>query len=240
MAYKEFTLDDNLTVKIYKRRSARNLRLSVDPKGGVKVSIPTWAPYKTGLEFARSRASWIRQNARVAPVLSHNQAIGKAHRLQFKIDSSKAKPTSRISDNAVTISFPPHIDETDLSVQSLAQKAGLKALRLQAESLLPQRLKVLADKFGFSYNEVSVKDLKSRWGSCDQSKNIVLSLYLMQLPWDLIDYVLLHELTHTEVLRHGPDFWNYMEKILPGTKQLKKRLKAYQPIIDSPSKTFMA
>jgi hypothetical protein len=89
----------------------------------------------------------------------------------------------------------------------------------------------LAQKHGFEYSSVSVKRLKGRWGSCDQHQNIVLNLYLMQLPWELIDYVLLHELTHTRILRHGPDFWAAMQRVLPNVKAIRKEMKQHQPVL---------
>ena len=70
-----------------------------------------------------------------------------------------------------------------------------------------------------------------RWGSCDSKRNIVLNLYLMELPWELIDYVLFHELTHTEVLRHGPDFWSAMKRVLPDVQRRRKAIKSYRPVV---------
>ena len=78
---------------------------------------------------------------------------------------------------------------------------------------------------------MAVKRLKSRWGSCDQHTNIILNIFLMQLPWECIDYVLLHELTHTNVLHHGPDFWLAMTQVLPNVTQLRKAMRDYQPIL---------
>jgi predicted metal-dependent hydrolase len=119
----------------------------------------------------------------------------------------------------------------DEVVQKAASTAGVRALRVQAEQLLPQRLAELARQHDFTYQSVSVRSLKSRWGSCDQKKRIVLNLYLMQLPWQLIDYVLLHELTHTVVLQHGPNFWAAMERIEPRARQLRKMMHTYHPVL---------
>jgi predicted metal-dependent hydrolase len=231
MAYKVFLLDDGKEVKIYKRKKAKNLRLSIDPKGVIKVSIPIWAPYKTGLDFARSRREWISDNHKLKAVLEDNQAIGKAHHLSFVASAERTSVTSRISGSSITVSHPLSIDASDDEVQVVAEKACIRALRQEAEALLPQRLETLANKYGFTYKSCSIKNLKSRWGSCDQSKNIVLSLFLMQMPWELIDYVLMHELTHTNVLRHGPPFWQAMEANLPGSKIYKTKLRAYQPVL---------
>jgi len=231
MAYKVFLLDDSKEVKIYKRKKAKNLRLSIDPKGVIKVSIPIWVPYKTGLDFARSRRAWISANHKLKAVLDDNQAIGKAHHLSFVASAAKSSVTSRVSGTSIIVSHPVSMNPNQDEVQSVAEKACIRALRQEAETLLPQRLESLANKYGFVYKSCSIKNLKSRWGSCDQKKNIVLSLFLMQMPWELIDYVLMHELTHTNVLRHGPPFWQAMETNLPGTKSYKSKLRAYQPVL---------
>jgi predicted metal-dependent hydrolase len=231
MAYKAFLLHDK-PITIYKRRGARSLKLSVAANGQVKVTIPSWTSYKVGLEFAKSKADWIKDQTARPIVLTPNQAVGKAHHLEFIESDIKDKPTSRITNNSITISYPSWLTYTSPEVQLIAQKACSRALRSQAEALLPQRLKTLAEKYGFDYGSISIKQLKGRWGSCDQNKDIVLNLYLMQMPWQLIDYVIVHELTHTKVLRHGPDFWRVMESVMPEAKTLKKQLRAYQPIVN--------
>lgn len=233
MPSKDFILDDGLVVKVYKRKTNRSLRLSILPSGEVRVSMPAWAPYSTGLNFAKSRQAWIRGQHKPAKLLIDGQAIGKAHHLQFIPKPAITKTTSRVYDIAITVSYPASIKLSDPEVQAVAREACVRALRAQAEQLLPQRLASLAASHSFTYSSVQVKRLKGRWGSCDHRSNIVLNLFLMQLPWELIDYVLLHELTHTNVLRHGPDFWAAMETVLPSVKALKKLMRDYQPVLNS-------
>jgi predicted metal-dependent hydrolase len=135
----------------------------------------------------------------------------------------------------VLVSHPGGELAASPAVQRMAEEACVRALRRQAKRLLQQRLAYLAALHGFTYNEVAIKRLKSRWGSCDQHRNIVLNLFLMQLPWELIDYVLLHELTHTRVLRHGPDFWRAMSEVSPAATTLRKDLRAHQPTVNRPA-----
>lgn len=230
MPNKQFTLDSGLTVTIYKRRGNRNLRLSVKHDDQIRVSIPAWAPYRVGLDFVRSREGWIRSQQVPRGLLEHGQAVGKAHHLEFVSKAGLSKPSSRLQSSAVVVTHPADLPHSSPAVQSEAEKACIRALRVQAERLLPQRLAALSAKHGFDYNKVSIKRLKSRWGSCDQDKNIVLNLFLMQLPWDLIDYVLLHELTHTVVMKHGPEFWQVMSKILPSIKEKRRQLRQHHPV----------
>ena len=116
-------------------------------------------------------------------------------------------------------------------VQVAVEAACLRALRRQATSLLKQRLNQLALTHELAYSHLAIKRMKGRWGSCDQNHNIVLNLFLVQLPWELIDYVILHELTHTKVLRHGEPFWSELEKVVPKARQLRKAIKMYHPAI---------
>lgn len=230
MAFKQFTLADGTSLTVYKRRGSRNLRLTIGGDGTVKVTIPSWTAYIAGLSFAESRADWIKAHRRPVRQLQDGQPIGKAHHLYFRAAPGTSKITSRLNHTEAVVHHPPTLELGHPEVQAVARRACVRALRLQAENLLPARLDALARQHGFNYQQVTIKQMKSRWGSCDRDRNIVLNLYLMELPWEHIDYVILHELTHTEVLRHGPDFWQAMERRLPDVKRLRKAVRATQPM----------
>lgn len=230
MAFKKFQVAE-LPVVIYKRKTSRSLRLSISHGGQVRVSIPLWAPYSAGVGFAQSRLEWIRQQLPVSrALLTEGHAIGKSHRLHF-VTANIDKATVRLRQNEILVQYPVELSLSEPEVQAAAERGSLRALRLQAETLLPQRLHQLAEKHGYTYENVSVKRLKSRWGSCDQHRNITLNLYLMQLPWNCIDYVLLHELAHTRVMQHGPKFWAEMARVLPDVQQMRKLMRTYRPLL---------
>ncbi len=234
MAQKQFALDERTTITVYKRKSSRNLRLSIAADGTIRVSIPTWAPYSAGIRFAKSRSAWLEAQRQPKQYLADGQRIGKAHHLRF-VPAQADRITSRLRASEVVVNHPVNSLSTDDNVQKVATQAALRALRAQAEQLLPPRLAYLASQHGFTYHSVAIKRLKSRWGSCDQQGNIVLNLYLVQLPWECIDYVLLHELTHTKLMKHGPEFWGAMEEILPDVKGIRRTMRAYRPILISDS-----
>ncbi len=231
MAFKQFALDDGTPVTIYKRKASRSIRLSISSKGEVRLSIPTWTPYVAGLHFAKSKANWIAEQKQPEHILLNDQQVGKAHRLKLLASDGTKKVTSRVINGTIFIKYPAHLPAADPSVQAVAKTASTRALRAQAEQLLPQRLATLADQHGFTYTDVAIKQLRSRWGSCDSKRHIVLNLYLMQLPWDLIDYVLLHELTHTQELHHGPKFWETMRRITPKLATRRKLMRMHQPVL---------
>jgi len=221
------------TVTLYKRRGNRSLRLSLASNGDIRVSMPAWLPYKAGEQFAIAKAAWIVAHRRQTPAaLAQGQAIGKAHRLRFMPVAGAAKVTTRLHQNAIEIKYPAGYPPSHPKVQQAARAAGIRALRKEAEQLLPQRLRQLAITYGFSYASVGIKQLKSRWGSCSAQQDITLNLFLMQLPWHLIDYVLLHELTHTKVMRHGAPFWQELERHAPHAKALRKEIHQHHPVLE--------
>ena len=113
-------------------------------------------------------------------------------------------------------------------LREMEQKQKLEAARPKAAPLNPGELQVLADEalriipervrfyapvVGVTYGRITIRNQRTRWGSCSSKGHINLSLYLMILPLRLSDYVLLHELCHTQEMNHGPRFWTLMDKV---------------------------
>ena len=106
--------------------------------------------------------------------------------------------------------------------------ARVEALRAQAKAELPPRLAELAALHGFQYRKVFIKNNVSNWGSCSSLKNINLNLRLVELPRELQDYVMLHELCHLKYLNHGKEFHALLESVCPGHRELARRMKEYK------------
>lgn len=219
-------------VTLQKRRGNKSLRISINSRGEVKVTLPPWAPYHMAANFALARSSWILKHRPEATPLQHKTPVGKAHHLVFLPKERISTPRSSIRGNEITVHIPQDVATTDEKVQGAAQKAIVRALKLEAESLLPGRLAQLAQKHDFDYRSVTIKRLSSRWGSCDSQKNITLNCYLMQLPWHLIDYVLLHELVHTRVMAHGARFWDELAQYIPNVSAVRKEIRQTRPAVN--------
>lgn len=232
MASKTFVLSTGVTVVVTKRRASRNLRLSIASTGEVRVSVPLWTPYKIALNFAESRAGWISLQIKPVVALAEGLMIGKSHVLHYSPQSSLKAPRSRLVSGQVVVLYPSALSIHDSMVQTEANAACIRALRKQAKELLPAKLALLAEKFNFSYNTVKIKQMQSRWGSCDQHKNIVFNLFLMELPWKTIDYVLIHELSHTEHLNHSADFWTRVASCQPNHKEIRRALRNHKPVVN--------
>ena len=100
--------------------------------------------------------------------------------------------------------------------------------RQAARKFLVERLDYLANRYGFNYNRVFIRNQKTRWGSCSNKNNINLNMKLVRLPQELIDYTILHELVHTRVKNHGRQFWFLMDRLLGDARKIDKRLSDYE------------
>lgn len=225
---KSITIQDVGEVQLVKHARSKSLRITINA-GKVKVTMPKWTPYQAGAAFALSRKEWILEHLTPLSVLKHGMAIGKFHHLYFQSSAVNQTISARQKGSELWVTYPDTYSQQDAEVQSAARKLAIRALRKQAENLLPQRLRTLAEQHNFEFKSIEVRQLKARWGSCNSKKEITLNLFLMQLPWELIDYVLLHELTHTKALHHGPEFWAIFEAAMPGAKQRRKVLHKHQP-----------
>ena len=99
--------------------------------------------------------------------------------------------------------------------------------RAEAKTLLTRRLQQLAKNNGYSYNRVFIRNQRTRWGSCSSKNNISLNMKLVNLPDELIDYVILHELVHTRRKDHSKAFWAEMDKLVGNGKKMASRLRKY-------------
>lgn len=231
MATKKFELTEGISVTVYKRRLSRSIKLSIAANGDVRVSIPKWLTFKAGEAFAKKQLPWIMTQRNLPPELSPGQAVGKQHRIIFLISVKALKPSSRLKGTDIFITHPLKTSSSHPDVQAVAQRAAIRALRSEAEQVLPKRLRDLAGQYDMEFKSVTIKQLTSRWGSCDQNKDIALNLFLMQLPWSLIDYVLVHELVHTKHLHHGEDFWRTLEGLIPDAKKLRAEIRKHKPVV---------
>ncbi len=110
--------------------------------------------------------------------------------------------------------------------QQRAAAAQLPAInRTAAKDTLTAQLNNLAERYGFSYNRVFIRNQKTRWGSCSLKNNINLNVNLVRLPGELLDYVLIHELVHTRIKNHSKRFWAELDKYVGQAKLMAKKLR---------------
>lgn len=108
------------------------------------------------------------------------------------------------------------------------ERARIEALRLAAQADLPGRIARISARTGLVYTKMTVRAMRTKWGSCSNRKTISLSLFLMNLPEELRDFVILHELCHTVRLDHSPAFHALVNRFCGGReRELARALRGY-------------
>ncbi|MBO7720073.1 M48 family metallopeptidase [Candidatus Saccharibacteria bacterium] len=110
-----------------------------------------------------------------------------------------------------------------------ARDAKKKILMKKAREYLPYRLEYYAKLYGYSYEKVRLSHAGTRWGSCSSTRTISLNIGLMQVPEQLRDYVILHELAHLNHMDHSSAFWAEVGSHDPRYKAHRNKLKNFSP-----------
>ena len=105
----------------------------------------------------------------------------------------------------------------------------IKELADVALRVLPERCRYFAGIMGVSYGRITIRNQKTRWGSCSSKGNLNFNCLLMLAPPEIRDYVVVHELAHRKEMNHSPRFWKEVEKVLPDYRQRLLWLKKNGP-----------
>jgi predicted metal-dependent hydrolase len=135
---------------------------------------------------------------------------------------------ARTANGWIEIEIPLHADIQKPRIQQFIKKALTETMRMEAKMYLPERVHALAMKHGFTYQGVTLKNIRSRWGSCSSTGNINLNIHLMSLPSHLIDFIILHELCHTIHRNHGPGFKKLLHQVCGNRQGFEKEMKQYR------------
>lgn len=218
----------------YKRNSrARRLSISIKNSSGVRVTIPGTLSFRSAESFVLSKSKWIIEkveyfNSKETKLIHSGVYKTRNHTLHF-IPTQSDKIVVRVKTPDINIHYPENIEVTNEQVQSAAKKGIEHAFRIEAKEMLPEKVKLIAEKFGYKYTKVAIKKATTRWGSCSAKNNINLSIFLMKLPDELIDYIVLHELCHTVHKNHGSKFWAELDRNSNGNaKLLSKEVRKYK------------
>ncbi|MEN8929321.1 MAG: SprT family zinc-dependent metalloprotease [Flavobacteriales bacterium] len=223
------------SVAFVKSKRAKNLRISLKPFGGVKVTMPHLMSYKAARKFVLLKKSWIIKNLETMKskevgrtVFDENTDFStNLHELAIERWEGENLKAS-LSADKIKVVIPHDVEINREEVQQFIRKAIEESWRKEAKFILPRRTQELAQTHGFEYNKVTIRNTVSRWGSCSYQNNINFSLHLMRLPAELQDYVILHELAHTKEKNHQPPFWALLDSVTDGNaRKLDREVKKY-------------
>jgi hypothetical protein len=218
-------------ILLKRNRRAKRLTISLRPVSTIRVTIPGYLSMKSAKQFVEEKKPWIIEKLKAFQQNALNERLDnyktRNHEL-ILIPSSIESIKTSIINGKINLYYPNQWDSQDKVVQEAARGAIEMAFRKEALEILPIRVNELSAKHGFTFSALRIKKTTSRWGSCSSKNNINLSIYLMKLPDDLIDYIILHELTHTIHKNHGPNFWNHLNKLTGNAKVMSARVKKYR------------
>ena len=225
--------DEFGTVPIRRLARTKYVRVRVLPGGTLQATMPPFASLRSlGQLIESSRVSLRRaiidSQQQGPPVYESSMTIGAAHHIELSEGTTRS---ARRSGPVINWVIPAGSTYLDPENQAVVRRAVRRALDEQARAYLPRRLAYLAREYGFAYETVRYSNPKGRWGSCSSKGVISLNVALMNLPKELIDYVLIHELAHTKQLNHSDRFWQIVATIYPEYKTAKKSLKSYSPYL---------
>ena len=202
-------------IEYRKRGRQKTIRIRLKPDL-ICVSLPAYLPYKLAEEFVASRRAWLKRHRLRHQHLSDGLTIGKQHRL-------KLVAGSQLELKHKLITSPPD--------QATIRRGVQRALAQEAKQLLPKRAGWLVKTTGLEPSAWRFRQMETRWGSCSSQGRISLNTRLMQLPWPLIDYVIIHELCHLKHLNHSPKFWELVEAHQPNYQRLRQQLRAQRAVL---------
>lgn len=146
---------------------------------------------------------------------SRVQYLGRKYYVEIFIQ----KEGTAISIDFTASKFKVHVPEA-LNNQQEIKYAFSKFLGRKAVEKIGPRVRKWSKETGLSYKELKFRKLEKRWGSCTPSNNIILNVDAIQLPFSLIDYLIVHELVHTKIKNHSKAFWAAVSTHLPNWKAL--------------------
>lgn len=215
--------------------SAKRKTISLQVKQGqVVVRAPYYASKTFIKQFVESKETWLqRQLTRPESRLENQFTYAQGEKL-FISGKQKSFNFVLTNDNRV-IEFE---DEIKLEVKALvnANSSTKQQLTLmlnqwmcqQVDNYLAIKLDEYAYKMKLSYNSVKVRHYKSRWGSCNNRKQLTFNSLLAMVPKSVFNYVIVHELSHLVHMNHSAAFWQLVASYCPDFKEQRQWLKENQ------------
>ena len=205
------TLHDGRTVPVRPRRSkrARRVSLRIGPHdGALELVLPPRTTLEEEMKFARGQAAWIARR-----LAADGGPAPFADGATFPLLGETV--TIRRDEGRSAI---PVLDGNVLVVGGREETLSARVHRWlvdRAAREIEPRIRAVSSRVGREPRRVTVRDTRSRWGSCSKDGNISLSWRLVLGPRHVLDYVIAHEMAHLRELNHGPRFWALVEKICP-------------------------
>jgi predicted metal-dependent hydrolase len=209
------------------RSKRKTLAILVKHDGSVIVRAPMKTPEKAVWKFVEQHSAWIEKKK--AEVLSADVVLPKQYEPgetflflgeSYPLDIAKHQRQPLLLDGTFKLSE---------AASARAEKVLEHWYRQQARRIIQERVEFYAKQYGFQYQGIKINSARTRWGSCSRKGSLNFSWRLIMAPPEQVDYVVVHELSHTVHHNHSKRFWKKVETILPDYKERQKWLKKHGP-----------
>ncbi|HTH16281.1 MAG TPA: SprT family zinc-dependent metalloprotease [Magnetospirillum sp.] len=209
-------------VTVQRSALARRISLRVDPARGAVLMLPVKASLAEGQRFLLAHRVWLAERLARLPgpvALDHGASVpllGVPHVIRH---APEARRGVWVEDGAVMVSG---------LLEHVGRRVG-DFLKAEAKREIVPRAHDLAAKLGRKVGRVSVKDTRSRWGSCSSAGDLAFSWRLVLAPDWVLGYVVAHEVAHLVEMNHSPAFWAVVEDLVGDAKVHRRWLKLHGP-----------
>ncbi len=212
-----------LPLHLIRVRRARRYILRVRQDGSLRVTLPRGGSRVEAIDFVKRHLGWaLRERARQLAAPQSSEAWIEGTRIL--IDGESVPIACRSLDGVVAATAGDVTVSVAAGIRDL-RPAFEAALVRRARRELPRRLVELAAEHGLAVKGVSIRNQRSRWGSCSHSGAIALNFRLVQMPAHVRDYILLHELMHLRQQNHSRRFWSLVASVCPNFRDAERWLK---------------
>lgn len=230
-ANRESLLGDCLVAYEFQRGRRRTIGLTVG-QHGLSVRAPRWTPLSEVDAFVRSKADWVlqklaqadeRQRQAAQPMRWEDGAevayLGGTLRLVLDPSHARSSGQAQLADGCLLLALAH-----DAGAERIRDAAQAWLMR-RAEQLFTERLNHFAASMGVMYTRLRLSSAGTRWGSASTDGCIRLNWRLIHLSQDIIDYVVVHELSHLREMNHSPDFWQVVGSVMPDYPARRRALR---------------
>jgi predicted metal-dependent hydrolase len=221
---------NKVPLHFFRHRRARSYILRLRHDGSVRITIPRGGSRESAREFARRKANWVAQELRKQQAQAiHPRVWVEGTRILFRGEFVTLTVQSHSLGNVVQFvdQIVPLRDATSADLRPLVERH----LRKLASAELVLRVGDLAADHGLAVGRVTIRDQRTRWGSCSTGRNLTLNWRLIHTPAFVSDYLILHELMHLREMNHSPRFWKCVEQVCPAYAEAEAWLKKHDRVL---------
>ena len=215
------------TVK--RSKKARLVRLEITPRTGLTVVVPVLCSKERILRFIKDKSCWILNKLTRYDTDTYRKTSGMRDGdlipylgcfLKIEVrDSNGRGENVTLAQNTLVVAVRPGTKEIDPVIE--------KWFRIQAGHILREKVDRQSKRMVVDYNKIRLKGQKTVWGSCSRKNNLNFNWRLLMTPEPVIDYIVIHELSHLKEMNHTKKFWQVVAWYCPEWQQHRKWLKEH-------------